>query len=393
VKILHVVAAYPSRPGFGVARYAHEAARALVELGHSSHLVSSAVSGQSGSTERDGVAVHGLDMPYPFSAYDQFLQAALEDLPLAARLAETWKSSGPFDLVTAHDWAAGMAAAVLQRVYRCPLVGFLHGTEVGRAGGKVTREQHYVADMEKWFCERADRLVVPSDFVRMEARKHYHTDPRKLSVVPGGAAASLFEAEVDVEEFRRMFAEPEELLMLFAGRLEPEKGPDIILEALHKLGASTPRTRLALAGDGSIEAALREQTDRSGLGELVKFTGTLGPTVMGALLRVSDLLVIPSRYEALGITALEGVLHGLPVLAHAVGGLPELARSASRIQLVPPGSGSDLAKAISTTLSKVGMRRDRQPPDEGLIPKQFLWSEVAKSLLKVFESLFVPEAM
>ena len=393
MKILHVVAGYPSRPGYGVARYASESARALAALGHECHLVSTFPSGKPDSADRDGVTEHELEITYPFSAYDPYLQAALEDLPLAAKLADIWKSEGSFDVVLAHDWAAGMAAAVLQRVYRCPLVGVLHGTEVGRTGGKVTREQHYVADMEKWFCERSDRVVVPSEHVRMEAEKHYKSDLRKIAVVPGGAGETLFEADVEIEEFRGMFAEPEERLVLFAGQLEPVKGPDILLEALVNLASHEPRIRLAISGEGSLQPALMEQVSRAGLGESVRFTGMLGPTVMGALFRVSDLLVISSRYEAMGIAALEAGLHGLPVLAHSVGGLPELAQGTKGVELVPLGSPADLAKSISKSLKKMGTGvRKVATPDEELLPRRFRWSEVARSLVKVLASLFIPAA-
>lgn len=390
MKILHVVAGYPSRPGFGVARYAAESARAIADLGHVCHLASTSAMENGRSSERDGVVEYGLEPVYPFGAYNEYLQAALEDIPLTGRLAEIWKDAGPFDLVLAHDWAAGMAASVLQRAYHCPLVGMVHGTEVGRAGGKVTREQHYVADMERWFCERSDRIVIPSGHVRGEVEKHYRADARKVTVVSGGAGADLFEAEVDVEEFRGMFAETDEKLLLFSGRLESFKGPDNLIEAFRILAGSFPRIRLAVAGEGSLQQSLVEQVNRFGLEAKVRFTGTLGPSVMGALFQVSDLLVMPSRSEAFGIAALEALLYDLPVVAFPAGGLPELAKATGRIDLATQDSVQSLSECITASLRKSGETRKRRPPQDELIPARYRWKAVAKSLVKVFESLFVP---
>src|SRR5688572_17084746 len=90
MKILHVLAGYPSRPGFGVSRYASELAQALSDLGHENHLASSKVVGGGNALKRDEVVEHGIEAPYPFAAYDEYLQAALEDLPLAEKLAGIW---------------------------------------------------------------------------------------------------------------------------------------------------------------------------------------------------------------------------------------------------------------------------------------------------------------
>lgn len=344
MRILHVAAGYPSGPGFGVHRYAAGLAEALLDLGHECHTVGLAPVGRSRAMHR------AAESPYPFNAYNEYLQAALEDLPLAGCLARAWDEAGPFDVLVAHDWAAGLAASVLQKVHGCPLVGFLHGTEVGRCGGKLTREQHHVADMERWFAQRTDALAVPSDFVRREVLKHYQSDAQDLTVVPAGV--SIKRAALDAEEFRATFAAAGEPLILFGGRFHVSKGPDLLIQAIPAVLAKRPAARFVIAGDGPMKEELQERVHAAHLDDHVRGWMKLGPVVMGALYRVADVAVVPSRYEAGGLAALEALAQGVPTVAASVGAMPEIANASGRLRLVPPESPSALATAVLQALEE-----------------------------------------
>jgi len=386
VKILHVMG---GQEGYGVGRYVAEHSRAQARLGHSVHVLTAG--GRTGDPERvnDGVLWHAPQGKYPFFAYNDCLQTVLHNLPLADRLRELVEREGPFDVVSAHGWKGVLAAGIGQRVFRCPLVVTLHGTQVGRMGGKGSREEIYVADMEKWACERAERVVVPSRFVRREVQDRYGISEEKIALVPGGVGQETFEARVDAGDFREVFASPDERLVLLAGRLAHEKGPDLLLRSAQHALKAAPNTRFILAGDGPMKELVEGEIEKLGLGDRVRLTGLLGPTVMGALYRVVDLVVVPSRYEAFGIGALEAVAWGVPVLAANVGGLTELAEKvgASVIHPVNPEEPVGFASAIVGALKAQGRRTDAPPRAYGQrgIPNELTWREAATQSIEVYE--------
>jgi glycosyltransferase involved in cell wall biosynthesis len=388
MKILQIVSEYPPLEGYGVARYVSEMARSLGDLGHEVHiLVADAV--EAAPPPADGTPVHFLHEKYPFFGYNAYLDTVLNSVPCCERLVDLWDRSGPFDVVVGHGWSSSLAATMAQRLYSCPLVATLHGTQAGAAGAKGTAEQIYVAEMERWFAGRADRVVVLSEFGRGEVERHCDVPAQKIDVIPGGVSARTFGTEVDHGDFRSMFAEPDEKIILFVGRLVPEKGPDVLLAAMKSLGNHSPGIRAVLAGDGPMKESLIAESDRRGLKEHVRIAGYLGPTVLGALYQVADVLAIPSRYDDFGWTVLEGALHDLPVVASQCGGLSELARVLPTGAMIPavPGDAQSLAAGLSRVLKGKGSEKRNPRPLQKRVPGSFAWENLAQRTAALYQSL------
>lgn len=388
MRILQIVDTYPPSEGYGVARHVEGLSRALIGNGHDIHVVTQSRS--KGELEaRHGVRVHGVTGQYPFFAYNDILEAVLHNLPLSEEIVRVCEEHGPFDLVIAHEWNSGVASSLAKRVFNVPLVAVLHGCQVGRMGGQGCREQLFVADMEKWLCERADSVVVESAYVRAELEKNYQIPRGKIALVPGGVDPKAFSAQVDRAEFRSMFAEPEEAIVLFAGRFLPEKGPDLFIEIANIVSQKRPNTRFVLSGDGSMREMLAKRAENLGLSNRIRFTGCLGPVVLGALYQVSDIMVIPSRYESAGVSAIEAAMHRLPVVASNVGGIPELARDlgSERVRLISGGEAGRFSQSVTEMLSDGQPAGDGRLSDETLVPLKFRWASVARGMEKVFESL------
>jgi glycosyltransferase involved in cell wall biosynthesis len=389
MKVLHILSAFHPAQGFGVARYVSELGKASLRLGHEVHVLSTHPK-SDGKKEGhlDGLTLHALTSTYPFFAYNETLQAVLYNLPLCQRLIEIWESHGPFELVSPHDWTGGMVAAVAQRLFGIPLIATVHGTQVGRIGGKGAKEDIYVADMERWMAQRANRIIVPGEFVRSEVVKHYLVPQEKVIVVPEAVRAEAFNADVDLPEFRGMFAEPDETLVACVGRLAPEKGPDILIEAMREVLRTCPKTRLVLAGDGPMREWLTAELERRALSQKVRITGHLGTKVLGALYQAADVLVVPSRYEGGGMAVLEGLVHGLPIVAAHVGGIAEIARrlNGGLLRPAPADDPKGLARVLIEQL-RSGLPKGRDPhPIQSRIPREASWEEVAKATQDIWES-------
>jgi glycogen(starch) synthase len=391
MRALHLVRSLSSSSGAGVARQVSDLGTTLIGLGEEFHVLSAQATPAGALDGRlNGIVVHGPSQEYPFFAYNDTLQAVLTNLPMNQRLVELWESHGPFDVVVAHDWTVGMVAGTAQRLFGVPAMAWLHGTQVGRIGGRGSKEEIYVADMERWLCERADRVIVPSDFVRSEVEKQYAIPHERICVVRDGALAETFRADVDLLDFRAMFADPGEILIAFAGRLTPDKGPDILLEALADVLRTIPNVRLAMAGDGPMREGLLGRAQQLGLQDKVRFAGHLGPKVLGALYQAADLLVVPSRYEGGGAVVLEGLLHGLPVIATQVGGIPEIASVAKDgiLRPAPAGDPQGLARAILDLLEGGLPKRPDPGPDPNRIPRPHSWEHIAQQASEAYGPLY-----
>ena len=130
-------------------------------------------------------------------------------------------------------------------------------------------------------------------------------------------------------------------------RLEPIKGMDLVVPAFAKIHAMNPNTRLLVVGDGSLCPLMEQQKNDAGLNEVVKFAGVQPQEALQAYYDSIDILLMPSRSEGFGLTAIEGMARGCVVVAANTGGLPEVVSDGKVGLLHEPESSDSLAeKAI-----------------------------------------------
>ena len=145
--------------------------------------------------------------------------------------------------------------------------------------------------------------------------------------------------------------------MLFAGRLDPQKGVDVLLDALAALPA--PRPRVLLAGEGPEEGALRDRAARLGVAADVSFLGRR--IDVAGLLRGATVCCLPSRSEGLSNTLLEALAAGTPVVASDLASFSEVTGSDATgdpaALLVPQGDPAALARALARVLSDPALRQ------------------------------------
>lgn len=138
--------------------------------------------------------------------------------------------------------------------------------------------------------------------------------------------------------------------LLCVGRLVPEKGFDLALDAFEKLCARYPNARLTLAGDGPEREALEQRAEGLGIRDRVEFLGWTAPDSIPERMNRASLLLMPSRREGLPLVAIEASLAGLPIVATKVGGLPEVIDAGRTGLLVRPEDSSALTKSMVSIL-------------------------------------------
>jgi glycosyltransferase involved in cell wall biosynthesis len=140
--------------------------------------------------------------------------------------------------------------------------------------------------------------------------------------------------------------------LVFAGRLGPQKALGTAFEAL----AAVPDVTLAVAGDGPDRGALERRADELELGRRVSFLGSVSREQVLRLFRAADAAVLPSAWENFPHTVVEALAVGCPVIATAVGGVPEVVRDGENGLLVSPGDPSALAAAIARYFGDAQLR-------------------------------------
>ncbi len=221
---------------------------------------------------------------------------------MAGAVAAETRSWRP-DVVNAHWWFPGGFAAVVGT--RVPVVVTLHGSDVAVAHRPSARR------LARWVARRAAAVTAVSGALAAEAAE--------LLGVPVGVSAMPVVVPPTPQRPRAG--------LVAVGRLMPEKGFDVLIDALRIAPAP-----LTLVGTGPLLGALQERA--TGLD--VRFVGSVGRAELLDLLAGAAAVVVPSRREGLGLIAVEAVLLGTPVVASAVGGLPE---ALGAYDLAPPAFG------------------------------------------------------
>ena len=134
--------------------------------------------------------------------------------------------------------------------------------------------------------------------------------------------------------------------VIAVGRLSPEKGFDVLIEALATLKREGTPQRLVLVGDGPLRVSLEAAAGKAGITDLVEFAGELTPVEVRTRLAGADLFCLPSFSEGLPISIMEAMAAGVPVVTTSIAGIPELAEAGVTALTVPPARPDALAEAL-----------------------------------------------
>jgi glycosyltransferase involved in cell wall biosynthesis len=360
----------------GMQNHTAELTRGLDRLGVVQHVVTSRLGGPrsrsrmgvSGTVVRTGLPTHRARQLWALGALREVVR--------------TRGTSSGISLVHAHqgeDLAVLPLAEQVARRVGCPLVVTLHCSVWRTLDCSRRRPLTLLGPaVERAALRRADAVLVLTD----SAAQHLvdeGLDADRVHVLPSGYDPVLFDRPYDDP-----LPEVPRPRVLFAGRLADQKRPvDAVLA--HALMA--PDVSLVVVGDGPLRGAVEAAVAASPARDRVHLVGLVPHERMPAFLQHAEAFVLPAQYEELGSVLVEAMAAGLPVVANAVGGIPDLVTDGVTGRLVERGDLPALAKALAEALAESGTDLTTATAARTHVQGRYAWPVLARAVHDVYAGL------
>jgi glycogen(starch) synthase len=373
---------FPPRESGGTGAHVYGLSHALADAGHDVVVLTIADRGADAAGERSGrvrVMRAAVDLPHiPAERYLALTASADHALVQLALDADSPLAGWHPDVVHGHDWKVGWAADTLARHHGVPFVLTMHGTERVRHGGNLPiGEPTDVNSIEWWLAFRADRLIASTRFMVDQLVTGFELAPDQVIRIPNGIVPELWDGHD-----RPADRGP---LIVSWGRVQYEKGFQVLARAMTTLRARVPNVSCVIAGRGSYLPELQTQIDVEGVSDLIALPGFLGDDDLRSLVHRAGCVVIPSLYEPFGIVALEALAAGAPLIVARTGGLAELIVDTGAGLTFEPGNPEDLARIVEMVLCDSALAQRLTTNARHLIETKYAWDAVASSVVDVYE--------
>jgi D-inositol-3-phosphate glycosyltransferase len=314
--------------------------------------------------------------------------------------AEAAQPLGHYEVVHSHYWLSGQVGALARDRWGVPLVHSMHTM------AKVKNEALATGDTpeplarligEEQVVEAADRLVANTDLEAKQLINLYDADPSRVEVIHPGVDLDVFRPR-DKQQVRAELGLPADAsVLLFAGRLQPLKAPDVLLRAVAELIRRRPelRSRLVVpvvggpSGSGLEHpeslAQLATELGLDGADGVVRFVPPVAQDDLARWCAAATLVAVPSYNESFGLVAAEAQATGTPVVAAAVGGLTTVVRDGHSGLLVDGHDPRTWADALARVVEDDALRLRLEA---GALEqaRRFSWERTAESMLDVYAS-------
>jgi glycosyltransferase involved in cell wall biosynthesis len=227
--------------------------------------------------------------------------------------------------------------------------------------------------------DEADRIVAFSQFSRELIVKGLgNSCAKRVEVIPPGIESSWFEVE-------RNQVAPAQLL--FWGRVEEEKGLPELFVALKAVAKKFPNVKLNLVGEGNRLQEYKTRVADLGLEDHVEFTGWQNNREIQALAAKSSIGIFPSRIESFGLSVVEAMATGVPVIAARGGAVPGNIEDGLTGTLVPVNDSDAIAEAINKALENPHSSETMAKTAKSVVQQKFSWDRAADSMIEVYKNI------
>ena len=297
-----------------------------------------------------------------------------------------------YDVLHSHYWLSGVAASHLARLWDIPHVTMFHTlARLKQLANPYEQESFLRLEMEQRLIKHADRIITATADERAQLIRYCGATTNQVQVIPCGVDLKLFVTH-DKQEARKILGLPlHQPVLLFVGRLDPFKGPDLYLQAAAMM---EEKAQVVIVGgklddDRDVED-LQKLARELGISQRVQFWGARPQEELPVIYSAADATVIPSYHESFGLVAVESLACGTPVVATRAGGLTTVVKNAKTGYLVPHCPGF-FAERLDTLL------RDRDLLEQMHLAarpsvQHFSWKSVADQVSSVYQEMICESA-
>jgi glycosyltransferase involved in cell wall biosynthesis len=370
----------------GLGNHVSELAAALRRPGHEVHVLTRRGDGQCGYDCIDGVHYHRCTVPGhdDFTAYvNGMCNAFVHRLTLIEEVF-----ARPFDIVHGHDWLAAKALVRAKNELGRAVLLTMHSTEFGRCGNELHGGMSArIREIEWEGMYVANRVICVSRALADEIAWLYSVPHDKMKVIYNGVDVRRFDVRVNQKRVRRECCVGlDDPLVLFAGRMARQKGPDLLVEAIPGVLARVPRARFVFAGDGDLRLSLERRVAECDLNESVRFVGYRSGRPLVDLFKTADAVCVPSRNEPFGIVVLEAWGASRPVIASRNGGPDEFVTDRNTGLVISPDV-DQLSQAMCAILHDPAEARRMGAAGRKEAESRFDWNIIAEQTLSVYREV------
>ncbi|MCU0568495.1 MAG: glycosyltransferase family 4 protein [Oculatellaceae cyanobacterium Prado106] len=382
MKILVLAWEFPPRIVGGISRHVAELYPELVNLGHQIHLLTVEFGEAPHYEVVEGIHVHRVPVA---DSHNFFHWVVNMNESMGRHGGKLLQEEEPFDIIHAHDWLVGDSAIALKQLFKVPLVATIHATEYGRYNGLHTDTHRYINHKETNLAHEAWRVIVCTNYMRLEVERVLQCPWDKVDVVYNGIRRQpLAPLKENAIALRRKFAEDDEKIVYYVGRMSYEKGVNLLLAAAPRILVEMQgKVRFVIIGGGNIDH-LKRQAWEAGIWQQCNFTGFMSEADLAQFRTVADCAVFPSLYEPFGIVALESFAACVPVVVSDTGGLPEVVRHGKTGIVTQTGNVESIARGILEVLKKPELSKSLTENAYRDLEARFSWNKLAQQTETIY---------
>ncbi len=301
----------------------------------------------------------------------------MEEVHRYASQAAVHANKVDHDVIHVHDWLTAEAGVQAKKLSNQPLVMQVHATEFDRSGENPNQQ---VYDLERRGMENADRVIAVSHYTKKMLMEHYGVPEWKIDVVHNAVRPNFKQYQ------KTHHLEKKDKIVLFLGRMTMQKGPDYFLHMAQKVLSHMKNVKFIMAGDGDMMEQVIKMAIDLKIERNVLFSGFLKGEEIAQAYAEADLYVMPSVSEPFGITPLEAIRQGTPVVISKQSGVSEVIKSALRVNF---WDVDDMAEKIIAALKYPALSkvlRDHSKRELG----QLTWHDQAGEIAKTYNKIVNP---
>ena len=338
----------------------------------------------------------------PFEDLDKtVLPAQLCQFTFQVLRTEAAYAPGRYDLIHGHYWLSGHVGAVAKGRWGVPLVQSMH--TLGRVKNAAlahgdTAEPEARLRGEADVVAAADRLVANTDEEARQLAALYGADPAKIWTVNPGVDLATFRPGPELAARRRLGLPPQGHVIVFAGRIQPLKAPDLVLRSAAALVREEPALRdtLTVAFVGGLSGTGRADPDQLtelsrhlGIADLVRLEPPCPQSELADWYRAATVVMVPSYSESFGLVAVEAQACGTPVVAASVGGLRTAVQDGISGVLIDGHAPAAYARALGKLIRSPALRESLARGGVAHAGR-FGWNATVDRLLAVYDGALSP---